>query len=65
VLILLLHFSVAVSRLSDQTKVLSQRLALLEHRQNRTEEQVAKDAAGERDTELEREESRPSRVGSR
>ena len=65
VLILLLHFSVAVSRLSDQTKVLSQRLALLEHRQNRTEEQVAKDAGGERDTELEREESRPSRVGSR
>jgi hypothetical protein len=65
VLILLLHFSVAVSRLSDQTKVLSQRLALLEHRQNRTEEQVAKDATGDRDTELEREESRRSRVGSR
>ena len=66
VLILLLHFSVAVSRLSDQTKVLSQRLALLEHRQNRTEEQIAKDAAGDRDAELEREESsRPSRVGSR
>ena len=65
VLILLLHFSVAVSRLSDQTKVLSQRLALLEHRQNRTEEQVAKDASAERDTELEHEESRPSRVGSR
>jgi hypothetical protein len=66
VLILLLHFSVAVSRLSDQTKVLSQRLALLEHRQNRTEEQVAaKDAAGDRDAELEREESRRSRVGSR
>ena len=33
VLVLLLHFSVAVSRLSDQTKVLAQRLALLEHRQ--------------------------------
>jgi hypothetical protein len=66
VLVLLLHFSVAVSRLSDQTKVLSQRLALLEHRQNRTEEQVAaKDAAGDRDAELEREESRRSRVGSR
>jgi hypothetical protein len=65
VLILLLHFSVAVSRLSDQTKVLSQRLALLEHRQNRTEEQVAKDASAQRDAELEHEESRPSRVGSR
>lgn len=32
VLMLLLHFSVAVSRLTDQTKVLAQRLALLEER---------------------------------
>jgi hypothetical protein len=32
VLILLLHFSSAVSRLSDQTKTLAQRLALLEER---------------------------------
>lgn len=32
VIILLLHFSVAVSRLSDQSKVLAQRLALLEER---------------------------------
>jgi hypothetical protein len=32
VLLLLLHFSVAVSRLTDQTKVLAQRLALLEER---------------------------------
>jgi hypothetical protein len=32
VLLLLLHFSSAVSRLSDQTKVLAQRLALLEER---------------------------------
>src|SRR3954471_19159326 len=30
VLVLLLHFSAAVSRLADQTKVLAQRLALLE-----------------------------------
>jgi hypothetical protein len=30
VLVLLLHFSLAVSRLSDQTRVLAQRLALLE-----------------------------------
>ena len=29
---LLLHFSVAVSRLTDQSKVLAQRLALLEER---------------------------------
>ena len=32
VLILLLHFSLAVSRLSDQSKVLAQRLALVEQR---------------------------------
>lgn len=32
VLLLLLHFSVAVSRLTDQSKVLAQRLALLEER---------------------------------
>jgi hypothetical protein len=33
VLLLLLHFSTAVSRLTDQTKVLAQRLALTEQRQ--------------------------------
>jgi hypothetical protein len=37
VLLLLLHFSVAVSRLSDQSKVLAQRLALLEERLRRAE----------------------------
>src|SRR5690348_7107878 len=37
VLLLLLHFSSAVSRLSDQSKVLAQRLALLEERVRRTE----------------------------
>ena len=37
VLVLLLHFSLAVSRLADQTKVLAQRLALLEERQRRAE----------------------------
>jgi len=35
VLVLLLHFSIAVSRLADQSKVLAQRVALLEERQNR------------------------------
>ena len=35
ILLLLLHFSIAVSRLSDQTKVLAQRLALLEERERR------------------------------
>jgi hypothetical protein len=33
VLLLLLHFSLAVSRLTDQSKVLAQRLALLEERE--------------------------------
>jgi hypothetical protein len=37
VLWLLLHFSVAVSRLNDQTKILAQRLALLEERMRRAE----------------------------
>jgi hypothetical protein len=41
VMILLLHFSLAVSRLSDQTKVLAQRLALLEERLRRHEEETA------------------------
>jgi hypothetical protein len=33
VLVLLLHFSIAVSKLAEQNKVLAQRLALLEERQ--------------------------------
>jgi hypothetical protein len=41
VLVLLLHFSLAVSRLSDQTKVLAQRLALLEKRMRDAEETEA------------------------
>jgi hypothetical protein len=39
VLWMLLHFSVAVSRLSDQSKVLAQRIALLEERMRRQEKQ--------------------------
>ena len=38
ILVLLLHFSSVVSRLTDQTKVLAQRIALLEERLRRTEE---------------------------
>jgi hypothetical protein len=41
VLVLLLHFSLAVSRLSDQSKVLAQRLALLEERLHRQEDATA------------------------
>jgi hypothetical protein len=37
VLVLLLHFSLAVSRLSDQTKVLAQRLGLVEQRLGESE----------------------------
>ncbi|MDQ3935914.1 MAG: DUF2304 domain-containing protein [Actinomycetota bacterium] len=37
ILILLLHFSVAVSRLADQNKILAQQVALLEERQRRLE----------------------------
>jgi hypothetical protein len=45
VLVLLLHFSLAVSRLTDQTKVLAQRLAILEERQRQgvTEDPAQRD----------------------
>src|SRR3954470_17117313 len=49
VLVLLLHFSLAVSRLADQSKVLAQRLALLEARVQRGEQAAATYA--ERDEE--------------
>ena len=38
VLVLLLHFSIAVSQMSDQIRVLAQRLALLENRQREMEQ---------------------------
>ena len=41
ILVLLLHFSIAISRLADQTKVLAQRLALLEEREREAREQPA------------------------
>jgi hypothetical protein len=41
VIFLLLHFSVAVSRLADQTKVLAQHIGLLEERLRRQEERSA------------------------
>jgi hypothetical protein len=40
ILLLLLHFSTAVSRLTDQTKVLAQRLALMEERQRELEQRL-------------------------
>lgn len=56
VLWMLLHFSVAVSRLSDQSKILAQRLALLEERMRRAEASreglLADDEEDEREMEL-------------
>jgi hypothetical protein len=46
ILVLLLHFSTAVSRLTDQSKVLAQRIALMEERQRELEQQLA-EAQGE------------------
>ena len=46
VLVLLLHFSIAVSKLADQNKVLAQRLALLEERQREAEARAQAQAAG-------------------
>ncbi len=40
ILVLLLHFSVAVSRLTDQSKVLAQRLALMEEHQRELEKRL-------------------------
>ena len=51
VLVLLLHFSIAVSRLADQSKVLAQRVALLEERQQRAQ---AEGSAAETEEVLER-----------
>ena len=45
VMVLLLHFSVAVSRLSDQSKVLAQRVALMEERLNKAGVEVPVEAA--------------------
>jgi hypothetical protein len=58
ILVLLLHFSTAVSRLTDQSKVLAQRLALMEQRQRELEGQV-KGTGGEQPAALAVEESEP------
>jgi hypothetical protein len=51
VLLLLLHFSSVVSRLSDQTKILAQRLALLEERVRHADEHPTVSAADEPELE--------------
>jgi hypothetical protein len=63
ILVLLLHFSVAVSRLSEQTKVLAQRLALLEERNRELEAHVTD--ADEEDGAPARRFEAPARVGNR
>jgi hypothetical protein len=49
VLVLLLHFSLAISRLSDETKVLAQQVARLDQelRESRREPEVVAEAASE------------------
>jgi hypothetical protein len=42
IIVILLHFSLAVSRLSDQNKMLAQRLGLLQHRIRDIEEDSAR-----------------------
>jgi hypothetical protein len=49
--VILLHFSLAVSRLSDQNKVLAQRLGLLQQRIEQAERAGATGAGGERSGE--------------
>ena len=51
VLVLLLHFSVAVSRLNDQSKVLAQRLAIAEEKLRRAEAAGAAVSEGEAEDE--------------
>jgi hypothetical protein len=58
ILIVLLHFSVVISRLSDQTKVLAQRVAMLDQRLRRQEEDIE-------DEELAQPPELSRRVGSR
>lgn len=43
IMVLLLHFSVVVSKLADQNKILAQRLALLEQRQNELKQTLPRD----------------------
>jgi hypothetical protein len=63
VLWMLLHFSVAVSRLSDQSKILAQRIALLEERMRRHE--AGGTAAEADDEELAELAGAPKRQGNR
>jgi hypothetical protein len=56
VLVLLLHFSLVISRLADQTKVLAQRLSLLQQRIDELEAPPATAGAGAEDERVARRE---------
>jgi hypothetical protein len=47
VLVLLLHFSLVISRLAEQSKVLAQRVGLLQHEVNELRAQLGERAAAE------------------
>jgi hypothetical protein len=61
VLVLLLHFSLAVSKLTDQSKLLAQRLALLEERQRAQEGALEAERRSRELDSRRREELTPSR----
>lgn len=58
ILVLLLHFSAAVSRLADQSKVLAQRQAIIEEQLRDVQRQHAQEATGVRTEQRERVEAR-------
>jgi hypothetical protein len=65
VLVMLIHFSVTISRLSDQNTVLAQRLALLQQRleqQAQGEEDAREEARGVAAAVADRPEGEPSRT---
>jgi hypothetical protein len=62
VLVMLLHFSVAVSRLSDQNKILAQRLALLQRRLDEESGEDGQPDLGGEDEAVDRPRDEPSRT---
>ena len=52
-LILLLHFSLVISRLAEQTKVLAQRVGLLRHEVDELQARLAAVEAGEEEQPVE------------
>jgi hypothetical protein len=62
-LLLLLHFSLAVSSLTDQNKILAQRLGLLQHRVEEQERRLNELEGGTHEADAPRSRSRLSRTG--